>query len=135
MAKSKQLQNSNKKNVLELIVFVISALLVTSVIVYLTVLSFNYKSSPPELSVRFKEEHGINNKNIYHIWLYNIGGETAENVKIELELFGKNGSNEKSELEIQFSPRKSVREGWMAFSSPPNASDSVVARVLSYKKP
>ena len=135
MVKKKQSQNNSEKNILEQFVFVISSLLVLSVIVYLTILSVNYKLLPPDLSVKFKEEPTVNNKNIYHIWLYNNGGETAENVKIELELFRNNKSVEKSELDIQFSPKKSIREGWITFSGSPTASDSVVARVLSYKKP
>ena len=134
MVKRKQKANNSGKNVLEIIVFIISSLFVSAVVVYLIIMTVNHKTSPPDFSVEFAAEP-LNNKNIYHVWLQNNGGETAENVKIELELFRNGESLEKSELEMQFSPQKSKREGWVTFSGDPSPSDSVTARVLSYKKP
>jgi uncharacterized protein (TIGR02588 family) len=44
-------------------------------------------------------------------------------------------SIEKAELQLPFVPTSSKREGWVIFSKDPAKADTVIGRVVSFKKP
>jgi uncharacterized protein (TIGR02588 family) len=125
----------DSKNLLEWVVFYVSLLLVLTILGYLVYNVYNYKPSPPDLLVTYKHDPSKYAPNRYHVLVKNQGGETAEEVNVELVLEQAGNELEAAELQIPFSPRASEREGWVNFKTDPASADTVIARVMSYKKP
>ena len=128
-------QQGDKRNWLEWAVFGLSLLLVLTILAYLVYKTSIHETSSPDLYITYKHDPSPNSPFRYHVAVHNNGGETAEGVKIELALWQGGKEMEKSAMEIPFSPQKSMREGWVSFSEDPEKADSVVARVVSYKRP
>ncbi|RIJ41389.1 hypothetical protein [Pontibacter oryzae] len=126
---------TTEKNWLEWSVFVISLLLVLGIIGYLGYKSYIQEPSTPELFVETWLEPAKHAPNRYHVVLHNKGGATAEEVTIEFTLVKQGAEPEKAELQLPFAPQQSKREGWVGFSGPAAPTDSLQARVVSYKKP
>lgn len=125
----------NDKNFLEWTVFTISLLLVLGIILYLSYEVYTEKPSTPDLYVEYKQDPSEHAANRYHITVKNDGGETAEEVHVELSMEKAGAEIEVAQLQIPFSPKKSKREGWITFKNDPSKADTIVARVVSYKKP
>jgi uncharacterized protein (TIGR02588 family) len=124
-----------RKNKLEWSVFAISALLLFSLIAYLCYEAFNHTPSPPDLEVSYSRDSSNRNPFAYKILLQNHGEETAEDVIIEASLMKNDTIIDRSELQIAFSPKRSKREGWINFGTDPAEVDSILVKVMSYKKP
>lgn len=134
-AKQPDEQNIDRKNWLEWAVFSISLVLVLSVLGYLGYQAYTKKPSTPDLYVESWPDPSAHAPYRYRVLLRNSGGTTAEEVLLELALVKGNETLEKAELHIAFAPQESKREGWVIFSSDPKNADTLVARVVSYKKP
>ncbi|HEY4650782.1 MAG TPA: hypothetical protein VIG72_05175 [Pontibacter sp.] len=132
---TKEQTNEDEKNWLEWLVFCISLLLVSGIFAYLVYQVIGYTSEEPDV---FAEAHAAPSRlspNRYRVTVYNKGGATAEEVIVDFTLFKAGEELERSEMQIPFSPVDSKREGWVIFSNNPAQADSLVARVVSYKKP
>ncbi|MDX5438294.1 MAG: hypothetical protein LPK03_13910 [Pontibacter sp.] len=132
---NKEVPQSDKKNWLEWTVFAISLLLLLTVFAYLGYQTYMQKPGTPDLLVQSTPDPSKHAPNRYHILLENKGGATAEEVLIELTLMKAGEEVEKAQLQIPFAPQESTREGWVGFSSNPSKADTVITRVVSYKKP
>ncbi|MBC5992005.1 hypothetical protein H8S84_04050 [Pontibacter sp. SD6] len=128
-------ERDNKKNWLEWVVFGISLLLVLSILGYLGYQTYTHKPSTADLYVQSWPDPSQNSPNRYHVLLENKGGATAETVIIELALMKGDQEVETAQLEIAFAPQESKREGWVGFRNDPGKADTLIARVVSYKKP
>jgi uncharacterized protein (TIGR02588 family) len=124
-----------QKNRLEWAVFLLGLILTMSILVYLVYQSLNYTTGTPQLVLDYTREPGTYEANRYHVVLRNTGHETAEAIKVELALRRNGQVLERAELDIDFCPRQSQREGWMSFTSPPLITDTIQARIVSYEKP
>lgn len=124
-----------KKNNLEWTVFGLGLLITLSILGYLIYKSSTFEPGTPQLFIQYFQEPGRYEPNRYHIILHNKGTETAEAIVIEMKLRRDGRELENAELEIDFCPRESVREGWVSFTVPPQQADTILARVASYKKP
>ena len=127
--------SKDKKNWLEWTVFGISLVLVLTLLSYLTYQVLTEKPSSPDLQIEAVADPSEFSPYRYHVTVYNRGGTTAEEVLIELTLERGGSSIEKAELQLPFAPQESKREAWVAFSKNPSQADTLVARVVSYKKP
>jgi uncharacterized protein (TIGR02588 family) len=125
----------DKKNVLEWTVFGVGLFLTLSILGHLVNKSITFQAGSPQLFVQYFQEPGHYEPNRYHVILHNKGTETAESIIIEIKLRRNGQELENVELEIDFCPRESVREGWVSFTVPPQPADTLLARVASYKKP
>ncbi|WP_242927224.1 hypothetical protein [Pontibacter vulgaris] len=125
----------DSKNLLEWVVFYVSLLLVIVILGYLGYKAFTFVSSPPDLTAVYKHDPSKYAPYRYHVLVKNQGGETAEEVNVELVLEKAGEELEVAELQIPFSPRASEREGWVNFKTDPATADTLTARVISYKKP
>jgi uncharacterized protein (TIGR02588 family) len=135
-AQSKNFQNTKgKKNILEWVVFAIGLLLVFGILGYLGFKTFTHHTFPPEISVEYKPDATEMAPFRYKVFVENEGGETAEQVSIELVQKRGDSTIEKAELQFAFVPRASKQEGWMNFSEDPKLADTVFVRVVSFKKP
>jgi uncharacterized protein (TIGR02588 family) len=123
------------KNALEWTVFAVSLLLVLSILTYLFYQVYADKPSTPDLVVEHFHDPSDNAPQRYRVVVYNRGGETAEEVLVELVLEKGGEQLESVELSMPFAPRASKREGWLIFREDPDKADTLVARVVSYKKP
>jgi uncharacterized protein (TIGR02588 family) len=125
----------DEKNWLEWLVFGISLVLLLAIFGYLGYQVKTYDPTDPEVLVEARHDPTEEMPNRYHVTITNKGGTTAEEVITEFILYSGGKEKEKSELQIAFAPKDSKREGWVTFSGEPAASDSVAARVKSFKEP
>lgn len=125
----------DKKNGLEWTVFGLGLLLTLSILGYLTYQTVIYTPGPPQLAVEHTADPGPHEPNRFHVVIRNRGRETAESITIALGLFRNGKEIEKAELAMDFCPKESKREGWVAFHTHVAASDSVHGWVVSYEKP
>ncbi|MBF9254444.1 hypothetical protein I2I11_14160 [Pontibacter sp. 172403-2] len=128
-------QQGDQKNWLEWAVFGLSLLLVLTILVYLGYKTYTQKPATPDLYVEYQPDPSPHSPFRYHVSVHNTGGKTAEVVQVEMVLWQGGEEMEKAEMQIDFAPQKSKREGWVLFSKDPALADSVVARVVSYKQP
>lgn len=123
------------KNALEWSVFAFSLLLVLAIIGYLSYKTITHEISPPDLVLEYTPDPSEHAPYRYHVIILNAGGETAEEVNIELSLEKGGEELEAAELQVPFSPKGSRREGWVNFKTDPAEADTIIARVMSYKRP
>ncbi|MFD2512457.1 hypothetical protein ACFSRY_01150 [Pontibacter locisalis] len=128
-------EHKEKKNWLEWTIFGIGLILLLAILGYLGYQTYTHEPTSPDLHVQSWPDPSTGSPNRYHVLVRNKGGATAEEVLIELALM-KNGKElEKAQLQIPFAPQESKREGWVAFTNNPGKADTVLTRVVSYKKP
>lgn len=131
----KKKSNQEKKNFLEWAVFAIGLLLVLSALGYLSYKTFTNKTTPPEIEVKFWEDPSEAAPYRYAVEVNNKGGETAEEVTVELVQKKDNAPIETSALKLAFVPKDSKREGWLNFHHDPKKADTLYVRVVSFSKP
>lgn len=115
--------------------FGISLLLVLSILAYLSYQAYTDKPSSPDLVVEYFPDASPNAPYRYRVVVHNRGGETAEEVQIELAVEIEGEQVESADLSIDFAPKASKREGWVNFKADPQQADTLVAWVVSYKRP
>ena len=124
-----------KKNWLEWAIFGLSLVLVLSVLAYLAYDAATMRDTPPSIEVRT----GTPQQHPHHftipVTITNHGDETAEGVLIEVVLENGGEQKERAEFTVAFLPRRSTREGWVAFKTDPHTAERIIARVLGYEKP
>ncbi|QCR22362.1 hypothetical protein [Pontibacter sp. SGAir0037] len=133
--KNHQNDTVDQKNPLEWTVFSISLLLVLGVLGYWAYRVYKYEELPPELYVEKIPAPSEQTPYRYQVSVFNGGGQTAENTTIEVVLERDGVELDKAELEIPYLPKGSKREGWVLFREDPAKADTMIARVISYKKP
>ncbi|GGG13303.1 hypothetical protein [Pontibacter amylolyticus] len=127
--------DDDDKNALEWTVFGVSLVLVLAILVYLSYMAYTHKPSTPDLAVEYYSDPSANAPHRYRVVVENRGGETAEEVQVELTTERGGEEVERAELSIAFSPKDSKREGWVNFKEDPASADTLMARVVSYKRP
>lgn len=126
--------NFEKKNYLEWSVFGLGLILILSVMGYLVYQIYTQNSIPADINVEYSLDPTQNNLYRYKLTAMNSGGETVENVVIELSLVKADSALEKSEISFQYIPKESQRIGWITFNTNPSEADSVVTKVISFSK-
>jgi uncharacterized protein (TIGR02588 family) len=131
MKKKQKLQ----KNWAEWVVFAVGSALVASTLGYLAYDALTVTDAPPSIEVRTGEPFARPHNFVVPVTLVNHGDQTAEGVTIEVVLENGGEELERSEFTVAFLPRRSMREGWVAFQTDPRTAQSMKARVLGYEKP
>lgn len=131
----KDAEGKDRKNALEWVVFGVSLLLVLGVLGYWTYQAFLTGPASPDLYVEKWPAPTEQNPYRYRVVIHNKGGHTAESAMVEVALKQNGQVTERAQLQISFVPEESKREGWVNFYTDPAKADTVVARVMSYKKP
>lgn len=124
-----------KKNWLEWVVFGVSVLLTITITGYLGYKVYAHHPTPPDIGVTFSPSPTATTPYRYHLTIENTGGETAEEVVVELALEQNGETIEKSQINLPFVPQSSKRESWANFTQNPALADTVLARVVSFRKP
>lgn len=126
-----------KKNWLEWAVFAASLALVAATLGFLAYAGLTTGDAPPDIEVRLGTPQRRTENFLVPVTVSNRGDETAEGAKVEVTLEGPDGEElERSELDMPFLPRRSRREGWVAFTRDPGAGGArLKARVLGFEKP
>lgn len=128
------------KNALEWSVFAVSFLLVVGVLFYLGREMLLVDEAPPHIVLQLDKPHPLQKSDgeeagfIVAVKASNKGGQTAEGVHLEVEMQRGQEKPQTADFDIDFLPRGSSREGYVAFKG---ASDNVKlkARVLGYGIP
>lgn len=126
--------NKVQKNWLEWMVFAIGLVLVVFTIVYLIYAGATMGEEPPSLEVRLGVPAVGRSNFIVPVTVFNHGDKTAVGVHIEVVMESQGEEKERGEIEIAFVPRRSKKEGWVAFEEDPRSAQ-LKARVLGYEKP
>jgi uncharacterized protein (TIGR02588 family) len=121
-------------NWLEWVVFAVSCVLVVAVLGYVAVDAWTMEDAPPDLVVTVGKPHPANGGWRVPITVENRGEETAEEVRVGVDLRQGGEVREHSEFFLSYVPRHSRREGWVTFRHEP-ASAELDARPLGYAKP
>ena len=127
--------DGDDKNTLEWVVFALSLVLVLGILVYLGYQVYTDEPGTPDLVVEYYHDPSEHAPQRYRLVVHNRGKETAEEVLVELALERAGEELETAELSIAFAPKESKREGWVSFKEGVQPGDSLVARVMSYKRP
>ncbi len=122
------------RNWLERIVFTGSTLLVVAVLGLLAVDAWSGKDSPPDLSIHLgtplKGAHGWR----VPVRVMNQGDETAEQVRVAVVWTQGGQVQERAELQLDYVPRHSRRNGWVSFTQEPRPAE-LKAHSLGYATP
>lgn len=124
-----------QKNWVEWLVFGIGLLLVLSTLSYLAYDALTITDAPPSIEVRTGQPLERPHNFIIPVSLTNHGDQTAEGVLVEVVLESGGQEKERGEFTVAFLPRRSTREGWVAFQTDPRTVEQTKARVLGYEKP
>lgn len=124
-----------QKNWLEWVVFGLGLALVLATLSYLAYDAATIGDSPPSIEIRTGESVARPHNFIVPVTLINHGDQTAEGVMVEVVLESGGAEGERAEFTVAFLPRRSTREGWVAFQTDPRLAERVKARVLGYEKP
>ena len=130
-----RVSEKDKKNVLEWVVFTLSVFIVVGVLAYLGYKTYTHQTSPPDIQVQYSPNPTSEAPYRYHVIIQNTGGETAEEVIIELMLKENGEVVERSQVQLSFLPTLSKHESWVNFTKNPALADTVISRVISFKKP
>lgn len=124
-----------EKNWFEWIVFGVGLALVVSTLGYLVYDAATISDAPPSIEVRVGEPEQRPHNFIVPVTLINHGDQIAEGVQIEVVLESNGEEKERGEFAVAFLPRRSMREGWVAFQTDPRTVERIKARVMGYEKP
>ena len=123
-----------RKHPLEWIVFAVSLVLVGGTLGFLAWDALQGEDSPAALSVELGRPEPRDGAWAVPVTVRNRGDMTAEGVKVEVTLESPGMAPETAEFEAAFVPRRSKREGWVAFRSDPSRG-RLSGRVLGYETP
>ncbi|HEX5708519.1 MAG TPA: hypothetical protein VFX96_14545 [Pyrinomonadaceae bacterium] len=121
-----------EKNWLEWTVFGLGLLLVTGTLGFLVYDGARLGGEPPSIEVKLGTPERRAHNYVVPVTVTNHGDETAEGVVVEVSMEGVEG--ERGEFVVAFLPRRSTREGWVAFRTDPTGA-RLTPRVLGYEKP
>ena len=124
-----------QKNWFEWIIFGVGLLLVVATLSYLAYDAAMLGDAPPSVEIRTGAPLQRPHNFIVPVTLVNHGDQTAEGVVIEVVLENGGEEKERAEFTVAFLPRRSTREGWVAFQTDPRTARQLKARVLGYEKP
>lgn len=127
------MDDHNKKNWLERIVLWISAVLVTSTLVFLIYRAITDESTSPDIEVIYGSMEAKGKYYALQVTVKNHGTETAENVHIEITT-GIGDKAQKSEIEFQYLPGQSSVKAWTTFREM-TEKEEIQARVVGYTSP
>ncbi|HYG65823.1 MAG TPA: hypothetical protein VEL74_24800 [Thermoanaerobaculia bacterium] len=123
-----------RKNWLEWTVFAVGLVAVLGTFGYLAYEALAGEVSPPRVIVELGRPTPDGSRWTVPVRVRNDGGETAEEVQVEVSLESPGHEPETAKLEVAFVPRKSQREGWVTFSRDP-AAGRLTGRAIGYEKP
>lgn len=132
---AKKSTHKDRKNGLEWGVFGLGLTLVLTILGYLIYKTATYTPGSPHLMVQYTADPGPHEPNRFHVVVRNQGNETAESITVAFGLFRKGVEVDKAELAIDFCPKESQREGWIAFNTRVAPTDTIRGWVVSYEKP
>lgn len=122
-----------EKNWLEWIVFSVASVLTIGLIALLLWDASRTSPEPVRCEVLLESSHPEGKGYRIPFEAVNRGGETAENVVVEVALMRGSETLESSTLEIPFLPREGSRKGFIEFNTDPNASDRIETRCAGYQ--
>jgi uncharacterized protein (TIGR02588 family) len=123
-----------EKNRLEWTVFFVSLAVILATVGFLVWDAATARDAVPDLRVELGEPQPGSGGFMVPVAVSNQGGETAEEVRIEVALEAPGAPPETAGLDLAFVPRRSQREGWVVFRRDPRQG-RLTGRVVGYEKP
>ncbi|MGI9046151.1 MAG: hypothetical protein ACR2FI_05045 [Burkholderiales bacterium] len=126
--------NKPPKNWLEWSVFALGLVLVAGILSYLVRDALTLERRPPIISTETGAPRQQAGSYVVPVTVANDGGQTAERVQIEVQVFVAGLLLETAMFELDFLPSRSKREAWVSFVNDPSRN-VMRARVVAYQKP
>ena len=123
-----------EKNWLEWGVFAFGAIVVGGTLGFLVYDALANNGEPPRLEVAFGQSQQHEGHYSVPVTIHNRGGRTAEQVLVQVTLTVNGEKQETAELQVNFVPRKSKRQGYVTFENDPRAG-SLSGRAIGYEQP
>lgn len=123
------------KNWLEWTVFAISAVILILIFGFLGFKVITTEGDPAIVEVQLGSPQHQGDYYAVPLTIRNGGGQSVEDVQIDVTLIEGGTERETASITIPFLPRESTREGWVAFSSDPAEADEIQPQVVSYVVP
>lgn len=123
-----------KKNWLEWLVLAVSTLLVLATASFLIFEALRERNPIPIVEIDLGRPIPQGAGFLLPVTATNRGDETAERLLVEVTMKGPDGKESQSQVEIEFVPRGSRREGWVRFEGEPVGA-AFQARILGFEKP
>lgn len=120
------------KNWFEWTVFGVSAVLVLGTLAFL-IHDASKERTPPDVIVEVGEPARGAAGYRLPLKIINRGGETAEDVHVEVVMEPGSGEEETADVVIAFLPRGSSREAWVTFREDPRSAKKLEARARGYE--
>ena len=124
---------NDEKNWLEWVVFSVGAVLTVGLVAALLWDASGTSPEPVRCEVLLEASRPDGRGYLIPLEAVNRGGQTAENVVVEVALVRGSDTIETATLEIPFLPREGSRKGVVAFTSDPNESDRIETRCMGYQ--
>ena len=122
-----------EKNWLEWIVFSVATVLTVGLIAVLLWDASRTSPDPVRCEVLLEGARPEGTGYLIPLEVVNRGGETAENVVVEVALVRGSETIEAATLDIPFLPREGSRKGFVEFTTDPNESDRIESRCMGYQ--
>jgi uncharacterized protein (TIGR02588 family) len=124
-----------EKNRLEWSVFAVSLVALASIFGLLGYDALTSANEQPDIAISLGTVEAHDGYYIVPLQLKNDGGQSVENVEVEVALTRDGQELESSSVSVAELPRQSSRRAWVAFSINPDAAAALDARVVSYVVP
>ncbi|HLT20246.1 MAG TPA: hypothetical protein VKZ96_12365 [Thermomicrobiales bacterium] len=124
-----------RKNALEWSIFAVSGVLLLLVFGYLGYHALTSEDEPAEIEIEVGVAHPQGGRYILPVSLHNRGGQSVEDVEIEISLLQGGVTTETAAITMPFLPRLSTREGSVFFDSDPAQADEIETLVIGYIVP
>ena len=125
----------DEKNWREWTVFFVAALLTLGLISVLIRDAGRLSPEPVRCEVILESARREGSVHRIPVRVENLGGQTTENVHVEVALVRGTETLETATLELPLLPRGGMTEGMVAFSTDPAESDRIETRCASYRTP
>lgn len=129
-------QQSQGRTTVEWITLGISVMIVASLVGLITYLYVSGGSTPAVIEVKpqFDQIRQVQDQYYLPIEIRNVGGETAEEVTVQISLVSANGQTASVEVTIDFLAGHGRMKATVAFSEDPRQGE-VMVDVVSYLEP
>jgi uncharacterized protein (TIGR02588 family) len=132
----RQATGQRERSVAERTTLAISIILILGLVALVTYVSINGGNEPPIVEAKPLPAEMRHEGELYYlpVTVTNRGGRTAQEVLVQAELVGSDGSTEETDFTLDFLAGGETREGTVVFTTDPSTGELTIA-VASFQSP